>query len=53
MAKKIIVDDMIEHNVMHLRPYGTFPFDVEALSSEYPIITPHLPSDIAINNERL
>ena len=48
------VDSLIEQNIIHLRPCGKFPFDVEmVVPSEYPIITPHLPCDLMLMAELL
>lgn len=50
-TSKKAVDAMIENNVVHLRPCTIFPFDIEGISSEYPIVTPHLPCNISIMKE--
>jgi len=47
------IDAMIENNVVHLRPCAVFPFDIEGKSSEYPIVTPHLPCDLILMKELL
>ena len=48
------VDSLIEFNIIHLRPCAMFPYDYEMVDdSIYPIITPHLPCDVAIMKELL
>ena len=47
------VDSMIESNIIHLRPCAVFPFDIEGMYSEYPIITPHVLCDVLIMKELL
>ena len=50
---KTTVDVLIESNLIHLRPCATFSFDIEAASSECPIVTTHLRCDVLIMKELL
>ena len=43
------VDSLIEFNIVHLRQCAKLPYDYQMTGeSSSPIITPHLPSDIAL-----
>ena len=52
-TSKKSVDALIESNLIHLQPCATFSFDIQAVISEYPIVTKHLPCDVLIMKELL